>query len=158
MSDEIYAELAFKNADRQPSISKYARDRTIITSAISKCHGAGGWRLGFSIYPDALEAEKNAILRVASETYSCVAAPIQHAAVAAYALDNEDLNLYKRDSARILEAVGNRTTKKLLEHDIKVHYPEGGFYVYPDFSNYKEAINTKLGTNSSKEFFKIMLE
>ena len=105
-----------------------------------------------------MEAEKNAILRVASETYSCVAAPIQHAAVAAYALDDEDLNQYKINSARILEAVGNRTTKKLLEHGVKVHYPEGGFYVYPDFSNYKEAINSKLGTNSSIEFFKIMLE
>tara|TARA_B110001450_G_C17344260_1_gene368788 strand:- start:6 stop:314 length:309 start_codon:yes stop_codon:yes gene_type:complete len=66
--------------------------------------------------------------------------------------------LYKRNSARILEAVGFRTTEKLLKHDVRVHYPEGGFYVYPDFSNYKEAINTKLGTNSSIEFFKIMLE
>lgn len=118
MADEIYAELAYKDADCHPSISKYAHDRTIIFSAISKCHGAGGWRLGFSIFPDALEEEKNAILRVASETYSCVAAPIQHAAVAAYALDDEDLNLYKRNSGRILEAVGFRTTRKLLEHNV----------------------------------------
>lgn len=76
MSDEIYAELAYQNPLNHPSISKYARDRTIIFSAISKCHGAGGWRLGFAIFPDEMEAEKNAILRVASETYSCVAAPI----------------------------------------------------------------------------------
>ena len=66
--------------------------------------------MGFAIFPEALEPEKQAIMKVASETYSCVASPIQHAAVAGYALDDKDLNLYKLNSAKILKAVGFRTT------------------------------------------------
>lgn len=79
--------------------------------------------MGFAIFPDELEAEKNAILSVASETFSCVASPIQYASVAGYALDDEDLNLYKKNSARILKAIGHRTAQKLQEHRVKVHLP-----------------------------------
>ena len=61
---------------KQLTVSKYLKERTVITSAISKCHGAGGWRLGFAIIPDELEELKQVILKVASETYSAVAAPI----------------------------------------------------------------------------------
>jgi aspartate aminotransferase len=61
---------------RKLSISKHLRDKTVITSAISKCHGAGGWRLGFAIIPDELDELKDVILKVASETFSAVAAPI----------------------------------------------------------------------------------
>lgn len=68
--------MSFDPAGRRPTISKYLKDRTVITSAVSKCHGAGGWRLGYAIIPDELEELQSTILKVASETYSCVAAPI----------------------------------------------------------------------------------
>lgn len=47
---------------------------------------------------------------------------------------------------------------RLQQHGVKIHAPQGGFYLFPDFSNYKEQINTKLGTNSSIELCKILLE
>lgn len=73
-SDEIYAEMTFDQ--RLPTISKYLPDKTIVFSAISKMHGAGGWRVGFCIIPDELEEVKKTLLTVASETFSAVAAPI----------------------------------------------------------------------------------
>lgn len=141
-----------------PTISKYLPDKTIVFSAISKCHGAGGWRLGFCIVPDALEDVKQILLKVGSETYSAVAAPIQYACLKAYEIDNPDLNQYKRDSTRILQSIGYRTVEKLNSHGVKCHQPDGGFYTFVDFSNYRDVINSKLGTNSSTDFCRIMLE
>lgn len=90
-SDEIYSELMF-NGKKQTTISRYLPDKTIIFSAISKVHGAGGWRVGFCIIPDALEDVKQTMMKVGSETYSAVAAPISYASVKAYELDNPALN------------------------------------------------------------------
>jgi len=76
LSDEIYADMSFDPEDRKSTLTKYIKDKTVVTSAISKCHGAGGWRLGYAIIPDELDEFQKAILKVASETYSCVASPI----------------------------------------------------------------------------------
>jgi aspartate/methionine/tyrosine aminotransferase len=51
---------------------------------MSKCFGAGGWRLGYMIIPEEKSEVRDAILKVASESYSAVAAPIQFAVVPAY--------------------------------------------------------------------------
>ena len=136
MSDEIYNDLSFDPSMRHLSISKFLKDKTVITSAISKCHGAGGWRLGYAIIPDELSELRDVILKVASETYSAVAAPIQFAAVEAYDIHNKDLETYKLNQARILKTIGEWTYERLHQHDVRVHKPVAGFYVFPDFSNF----------------------
>lgn len=57
-----------------------------------------------------------------------------------------------------MEAIAYRTVEKLNQHDIRCHHADGGFYTFVDFSKYRDVINQKLGTNSSTEFCRIMLE
>lgn len=119
ISDEIYNELLFEG--RRTSISKYLPDTTMIFSGISKAHGAGGWRLGFCIVPDRLKEVKEAIVKVASETYSTASAPVQFAAMAAFDVRDEKLTRLLSDKARILSSISHRTIEKLNQHGIRCH-------------------------------------
>ena len=57
-----------------------------------------------------------------------------------------------------MKAVGLWSWARLEAHGVRVHRPEGGFYIFPDFTNFSEAAKTKLGTESSIEFCRILLE
>lgn len=81
MADEIYSQMLYDGAEhvsflRFPEI----RDRLIILDGWSKTYAMTGWRLGFSIWPDAL-VEK--VVRLAVNCHSCVNAPTQYAGIAA---------------------------------------------------------------------------
>ena len=53
LSDEIYSELTFN--ENFKSISQFYPEKTIISTGLSKWCGAGGWRLGYFIIPEALK-------------------------------------------------------------------------------------------------------
>ena len=154
LSDEIYSRLHHKNHHR--SISKYFPEGTIITSGLSKWCGAGGWRLGTMVMPKNLQSVQSSIATVSSETFSCVSSPIQYAAIAAFQNDNL-INDYLFHSRRILSAIGFYCYKILSDAGVKVHEPEGGFYLFPDFSNYGDSIKSK-GINTSEQLCGRLLE
>lgn len=139
IADEIYSLLKFK--DRQDSIANYYPEGCIVSSGLSKWCGAGGWRLGFVHIPKELGKELfQAVIGVASETYSCAPAPIQVAATTAYNdinLANEFLSL----QTTLLEQVNDYCTTALNKIAVKTHPCEGGFYLFPDFSNFKVQLN-----------------
>ena len=69
---------------------------------ISKWCGAGGWRLGVSLFPRSLQNSlKPVVVGILSETISCVASPVQYAAVKAYTLCPE-IDTYLHHQRRIL--------------------------------------------------------
>ena len=140
LSDEIYSRLHHKND--HVSVSKYYPEGTIITSGLSKWCGAGGWRLGTMIIPDELDKVKQAIINVSSETFSCVSSPIQYASVAAYQ-DEKYINDYLFHSRRILKVIGDYCYQKLKNAEIKLHKQDGGFYLFPDFSNHSSNLHSK---------------
>src|SRR5262249_20109347 len=123
---------------------------TIVTGGLSKWSGAGGWRLGIAMLPELLDgAFKEAMLAIASETYSCAPTPIQHAACPAYVWDD----VTKRDLAhprRILSLPGNWIADRLNEAGIGVHRPDGAFYLFLDFSMRAEALR-QAGIASSRQ-------
>ncbi len=132
LSDEIYSELTFK--DNYKSISSFCPDKTIISTGLSKWCGAGGWRLGYFIIPDALNDINKMINVLASETFSAVSAPIQYAAIKAY---ENDHSKYIMKSKKILEAVGKYVYSNLKSNKILINEPQGGFYLMPEFLNNK---------------------
>ena len=140
LSDEIYSRLHHKND--HVSVSKYYPEGTIITSGLSKWCGAGGWRLGTMIIPDELDKVKQAIINVSSETFSCVSSPIQYASVAAYQ-DEKYINDYLFHSRRILKVIGDYCYQELKNAEIKLHKQDGGFYLFPDFSNHSSNLHSK---------------
>ena len=132
LSDEIYSELSFKN--KYESISNFCPEKTIISTGLSKWCGAGGWRLGYFLVPNALKEIRSMINVLASETFSSVSAPIQYAAIKAY---ENDHTKYIDKSRDILKAVGEYVYENLKSNKILINKPQGGFYLMPEFLNKK---------------------
>jgi len=135
LSDEIYGQLHHEG--RHVSIARFYPERTVISSGLSKWCGAGGWRLGTFAFPSTLDWLMNSMAAVASETYTSVSAPIQYAAVRAFQ-GGIVIERYLCHARRILSYIGKRSAEILNRAGIKVHTPEGAFYLFVDFSEYSE--------------------
>ena len=132
ISDEIYALLHHRG--QHVSLASIYPERTLVTTGLSKWCGAGGWRLGALILPpNAPGGLHEALLGLGSEIYSCASAPIQVAALAAYALDAE-VRDYLVAQRRILSAIGTAVHSAVAQIGLRAHAPEGGFYLLVDFS------------------------
>ncbi len=139
LSDEIYSELTFDN--QYTSISNYYPEGTIVSTGLSKWCGAGGWRLGFFAIPSQLKELKNSLKILCSESFTSVSAPIQYAAVAAY---KEDHSAYLAAVKKILSFTGNYVYENLKSNVINITKPEGGFYLFPEFSNAKFSSSSEM--------------
>ena len=137
LSDEIYAEL--HHAGEHVSIARYYPEGTIVSSGLSKWCGAGGWRLGTFCFPPNLYWLLDALAVVASETYTSVCAPIQHAAIRAFRT-GVDIERYLWRARRILRVLAQECTKVLQNAGIDVCAPDGAFYLWLDFSPLKEKL------------------
>jgi aspartate aminotransferase len=140
LSDEIYAELHHRG--EHLSIAEHYPEGTIVSSGLSKWCGAGGWRLGTFLFPESLGWLLDAMAVAASETYSSASAPIQYAAVRAYALGPE-IEDYLLHCRRILGALGPKFASKLRDAGLHVASPEGAFYVFPDFAAFRETLRAR---------------
>jgi len=139
LSDEIYSELTFNN--QYKSISNFYPEGTIVSTGLSKWCGAGGWRLGFFAIPDQLKELKNSLKVLSSESFTSVSAPIQYAAVEAYRNDHSS---YLNDVRKILSFVGNYVYQNLKSNVINITEPEGGFYLFPEFTNAKFSSSSEM--------------
>lgn len=139
ISDEIYGLLHHEG--QHVSLATVYPERTMVTTGLSKWCGAGGWRLGALILPaDAPAGLMNAMVGLGSETYSCAAAPIQVAAMSAYELDS-DLHQFLAGQRKIIRAIGHQIHGKLSSAGIRVHPPQGAFYLLLDFSPFTDQFN-----------------
>lgn len=154
-SDEIYSQVNFLE-DFSPSISEFYPERTIVLGGLSKVFSAGGYRLGFMALPKEFEELTEVYLSLFSETFSCVSAPIQHAAVKAYEY-SDSLREYINDSADILYGISSFVAEKLFTEDILCTNSQGSFYMMIGFENYQEQIRS-LGINTSAELGLYLLE
>jgi len=132
LSDEIYSELNFNGEYK--SISNFYPEGTIVSTGLSKWCGAGGWRLGFFAIPNKLEDFKNNLKTLCSESFTSVSAPIQYAAIEAY---NGDHSKYLNEVKKILSFTANYVYENLKSNVINIKKPEGGFYLFPEFTNAK---------------------
>ncbi|HEY8376532.1 MAG TPA: aminotransferase class I/II-fold pyridoxal phosphate-dependent enzyme [Nannocystis sp.] len=137
ISDEIYAELHHEGA--HTSIARFYPEGTIISAGLSKWCGAGGWRLGTFLFPRELRWLLDAMVVVASETYTSTSAPIQCAAVTAFACGPE-IEAYIAQERAILGALGRWCHARLVAAGIACAAPQGGFYLFPDFSPVRAAL------------------
>jgi aspartate aminotransferase len=137
LSDEIYGEL--HHAGEHTSIAQFYPEGTIVSSGLSKWCGAGGWRLGTFCFPPELYWLLDALGAVASETYTSVCAPVQHAAVRAFR-GGVDLERYLWHARRILAALGRECAEILRGSGVRVHSPVGAFYLFLDFTEQAEKL------------------
>ncbi|OPY51272.1 MAG: Aspartate aminotransferase [Methanosaeta sp. PtaU1.Bin060] len=146
LSDEIYGQLHHRG--EHISVARFYPEGTIISSGLSKWCGAGGWRLGTFAFPRSLDWLMEAMAAVASETYTSVSAPIQYAAVEAFR-GGIAIERYLWHARRILSSLGQSCYRLLSDAGVRLHSPEGAFYMFPDFSPFKGAM-AKRGIGDSE--------
>ena len=147
LSDEIYGGLRFDGRHR--SAAAFYGNGTIISDGLSKWAGAGGWRLGFFAFPKSLAWLREAMAAAASETYTSVAAPIQHAAVAAFE-GGPEIELYLDRSRAILAALAEFVSRRLSAAGAAVNPIRGGFYAFPNFDPVRERLAERGVTTSAQ--------
>ena len=139
LSDEIYSRLTFDK--KYTSISSFYPEGTIVSTGLSKWCGAGGWRLGFFAIPKQLNEIKNSLKILCSESFTSVSAPIQYAAIEAYEGDHSE---YLNNVKKILSFTGNYVYENLKSNVVNITKPEGGFYLFPEFSNAKFSSSSEM--------------
>lgn len=154
ISDEIYAGTTFRNESHSSMAYAYP-EGCIVTSGLSKVFSAGGYRLGFCLLPTALKSLKAALSALISETFSCVSAPIQYAALAAYTSD-KTLQTYIEQCRDLHQIAGHYLYQRFMEMHLRCAKPMGAFYLMPDFSHYRQPLANK-GINSDKELCDVLL-
>ena len=154
LADEIYGELQHDGGHR--SIAEFYPEGTFVAAGLSKWCGAGGWRIGTLRIPAGLTAIREAVAIAASETYSCVAAPMQHAAVVAYT-DTSEVPQYLKDCRATLRALGAPCTAILRAAGVALHDPQCCFYLFPDFTPMRDRLAAR-GIHSSEDLCTKLLE
>jgi len=124
MSDEIYAELTYK--DKHVSIASIEgmRERTILINGFSKAYAMTGWRLGYACAPKELIQQMTKIHQFA---IMCAPTISQYAAVEALKNGDDDVkemrNAYNQRRRFLMNAF-----KKM---GLECFEPFGAFYVFP---------------------------
>lgn len=129
MSDEIYAELSYK--DKHISIAEIdgMKERTILINGFSKAYAMTGWRLGYACGPTEIIAQMTKIHQFA---IMCAPTTSQYAAVEA--LKNGDADVEEMRNAY------NQRRRYLLhefrEIGMDCFEPFGAFYVFPSIQKF----------------------
>ena len=137
ISDEIYSDL--DHDGNIVSICHHYPEGTIVSTGLSKWCGAGGWRLGVFSFPEQLEWLCSALAAVASETYTAVSAPIQYAAIRAFA-GGDDIDDYLQRCRAVLRGLGRHGSGLLTAAGCNLPKLGGGFYLFPEFGAHKAAL------------------
>ena len=95
----------------------------------------------FFAIPKQLEDLKNGLKILCSESFTSVSAPIQHAAIEAYIGDH---SAYLTSVKKILSFTGNYVYENLKSNVLSVTKPEGGFYLFPEFTNAKFSSSSEM--------------
>ncbi|MDX6310034.1 MAG: aspartate aminotransferase [Nocardioidaceae bacterium] len=154
--DEIYSELSHRGAP--PSAASYLPERTVVTSGLSKSLALGGWRIGFARTPDSDWGRRllGDLTGVASEIWSCLAAPMQ--AVATHVLgDPPDILAHIGASRRLHARVATAVHAEFTAAGAQCRPPSAGFYVYPDFASREEQLGGH-GIRTSTDLATVLLE
>lgn len=124
MSDEIYAELSYKEKHVSIASLPGMRERTLLINGFSKAYAMTGWRLGYACGPAELIMQMTKIHQFA---IMCAPTTSQYAAVEA--LKNGD------DDIAEMRTAYNQRRRFLMnafeEMQLECFEPYGAFYVFP---------------------------
>jgi aspartate aminotransferase len=129
LSDEIYDAMTYDGEEHVSLLTfPQLRDRLIVLNGWSKTWAMTGWRMGWSIWPEALYEN---VRKLAVNCWSCVNAPSQFAGIAA--IDGP------QDAVAEMMAAFDKRRKLVVERlnalpGISCITPKGAFYAFPNVS------------------------
>ena len=129
LSDEIYSRQIYDNK-KMPSFLNYPElyDRLIVLDGWSKTYAMTGWRLGWSVWPEQFI---ELVTRMAINSYSCVSAANQVAAIAALEGPHDFLEDMMKQFTRRRKLIVDGLNSI---PGITCNNPGGAFYVFPNVS------------------------
>ena len=140
LSDEIYAELSYKEEHVSIASLPGMKERTILINGFSKAYAMTGWRLGYACGPKVIMEQ---MVKIHQFAIMCAPTNSQYAAVEALKNGDEDV-AQMRDSY-------NQRRRYLMhrfkEMGLQCFEPYGAFYVFPcikEFGMTSEEFATKL--------------
>jgi len=149
ISDEIYAQTTY-DFSKFISMGKIYPEGTFVTNGLSKSHAAGGYRLGYVIFPQYAVDLKKQFKKILATEYTAVSTPIQHAAVAGFEISKE-MDIYFDVTREIHHIMGEYTYNALSAiKGIKLTKPDATFYLLADFNAFANDLRKAKITTSQK--------
>lgn len=155
ISDEIYFRV--HGDSEHHSIAACYPEGTIVLGGLSKHLSIGGWRLGVALFPDTNSGRDllQAVVAIASETWSAVASPVQHAAIVAY--EDAEIEAYAETCSAIHSIRTRHLRDGLVKLGVRCTPADGAFYVTANFDRWRQAL-TEHGISSSADLALHLLE
>ena len=149
ISDEIYA-LTTYDFSKFVSMGKIYPEGTFVTNGLSKSHAAGGYRLGYVVFPQHAVDLRAQFKKILATEYTAVSTPIQHAAIAGFEISKE-MDEYFDVTRSIHQIMGDYTYHALTAIDgVKATKPDATFYLLADFNAFAPDLQKAKITTSQK--------
>ncbi|MFQ5781578.1 MAG: pyridoxal phosphate-dependent aminotransferase [Nitrosopumilus sp.] len=139
ISDEIYAQTTY-DFTKFVSMGKIYPEGTFVTNGLSKSHAAGGYRLGYVIFPQHAVDLKGQFKKILATEYTAVSTPIQHAAVTGFEISKE-IDEYFTITRSIHQIMSEYTHQTLSAIEgVKTTKPDATFYLLADFNELSDVL------------------
>jgi len=149
ISDEIYAQTTY-DFSKFVSMGKIYPEGTFVTNGLSKSHAAGGYRLGYVIFPKHAVDLRRQFKKILATEYTAVCTPIQYAAVAGFEISKE-MDIYFDVTRKIHHIMGEYTYNALSRIEgIRLTKPDATFYLLADFNAFANDLRKAKITTSQK--------
>ncbi|MGY5147630.1 MAG: pyridoxal phosphate-dependent aminotransferase [Candidatus Nitrosopumilus sp. bin_7KS] len=149
ISDEIYA-LTTYDFSKFVSMGAIYPEGTFVTNGLSKSHAAGGYRLGYVIFPQHAIDLRRQFKKILATEYTAVSTPIQHAAVAGFEISKE-IDDYFIITRNIHQIMGEYTYNALTAIEgVTATKPDATFYLLADFNVFATDLQNSNITTSQK--------
>lgn len=129
LSDEIYAELTYKQKHVTIAAFSGMKERTVLINGFSKAYAMTGWRLGYVCAPEVILKQ---MLKIHQFAIMCAPTTSQYAAVSALRNGDKDVEMMR-------ESYNQR--RRYLMHAYKemgldCFEPFGAFYTFPSIKRF----------------------
>lgn len=129
LSDEIYAELTYKDKHISIAALPGMRERTIVINGFSKAYAMTGWRLGYAVGPEYIISQ---MMKIHQFAIMCAPTNSQYAAVEALRNGDKDITMmreeYDKRRKYLMQAFQNM--------GLECFEPFGAFYVFPSIKRF----------------------
>jgi aspartate aminotransferase len=142
ISDEIYASTTY-DFSQFVSMGAIYPEGTFVTNGLSKSHAAGGYRLGYVIFPPDADAIKIHFKKIIAAEYTATATPIQLAAVSAFE-HSKEMDEYLTTTRNIHRIMGDYTYEFLSGIEgMSATKPQATFYLLANFNHFTPDFHVK---------------
>ncbi|TFH03127.1 MAG: pyridoxal phosphate-dependent aminotransferase [Nitrosopumilus sp.] len=137
ISDEIYAQTTY-DINKFVSMGRIYPEGTFVTNGLSKSHAAGGYRLGYVIFPQHTYELRQQFKKILATEYTATSTPIQHAAIAGFQ-ESREMDEYFEITRKIHHIMGDYAYQTLNKIEgVKTTKPEATFYLLANFNAYSD--------------------